>query len=292
MISPHEATDTTRPRVSITAHALWRIRLRRGAPRYLLGAVSLVGLIASARFALDPPTPTLPTAALRVPAPPDRAAEGYATLFARRYLSWDAAEPQASERALEPFLGASMEAGAGIQLPEAGEQRVEWDEVVQAREPAHGEHVYTVAAQTDTAGLTYLTVSVTRTRDGSLALSGYPAFVGAPAAVPALAPRRLREVSDPTLVTVAQRALRNYLAAAPTELAADLASGARVSPPESALSLEAVQRLDWSPDGSSVLAIVQARDGRGAQYTLAYEMEVERMQGRWEVSAVQMDPDA
>lgn len=283
---------TTQAGVSVTAQALWRIRLRRAAPRYMLGAVSLAGLIASARFALDPPTPMWPAAALHTPAPSDRAAEGYAALFARRYLSWDAAEPQSSERTLEPFLGTGMQAGAGIQLPEAGEQHVEWDEVVQAREPARGEHVYTVAAQTDTGGLTYLTVGVKRTHNGSLALSGYPAFVGPPAAVSASGPPRLREVSDPTLVTVAQRALRNYLAASTAELAADLVTGARVSLPTAALSLQTVQRLDWTADGSSVLALVQARDGRGVQYTLAYEMEVERTQGRWEVSAVQMSPDA
>jgi Conjugative transposon protein TcpC len=292
MSEPVEAGGPPHARVSVTARPLWRIRLTRHAPRYLLGAVSLAGLVASARFALDPPTPTLPRASLRAPMPADRAAEGYAALFTRRYLTWNAAEPQASERALEPFLGAGMEAGAGIQLPATGEQHVEWDEVVQAREPARGEHVYTVAAQTDTGGLQYLTVTVTRTHEGSLALSGYPAFVGAPSAVAEQSPQRPREVSDATLATVVQRALRNYLAASPAELAADLASGARVSLPTSALSLETVQRLDWTSDGTSALAVVQARDGRGVQYTLAYEVEAERVQGRWEVSAVQMDPDA
>ncbi len=213
-------------------------------------------------------------------------------LFARRYLTWNAAEPQASERSLEPFLGAGMESGAGIQLPATGEQHVEWAEVVQAREPARGEHMFTVAVQTDTGGLQYLTVGVTRTHDGSLALSGYPALVGSPTAVGAQSPQRLREVNDPTLTVVSQRVLRNYLAASPSELAADLASGAHVALPTYALSLETVERLDWSTDGSSVLAVVQARDGRGVHYTLAYEVEVERTQGRWEVSAVQMDPDA
>ncbi len=65
--------------------------------------------------------------------------------------------------------------------------------------PAPGEHVYTVAAQTDTAGLLYLTVPVARTSDGALALAGYPAFVGAPAAGPAQSPGHLREVADPAL---------------------------------------------------------------------------------------------
>ncbi len=291
-MSSHVEASGVSARVNVTTHPLWRIRLARDAPRYLLSALSLAGIAASARFALDPPTPVLPKASLRAPIPADRAAEGYAALFARRYLTWNAAEPQASERSLEPFLGVAMEAGAGIQLPASGEQHVDWVEVVQAREPARGNHVYTVAVQTDTGGLQYLTVGVTRTHDGSLALSGYPAFVGAPAAVGAQSPQRLREVTDPTLAMVLQRALRNYLAAASADLAADLASGAHVSLPTYALSLETVERLDWSTDGTSLLAVVQAQDGRGVQYTLAYEVEVERAQGRWEVSAVQMDPDA
>jgi hypothetical protein len=37
---------------------------------------------------------------------------------------------------------------------------------------------------------------------------------------------------------------------------------------------------------------VQAQDARGARYTLAYELDVARVQGRWEVSAIQTNPDA
>ncbi len=286
------AREQVRPTVTIATRALWRIRLARELPRYLLCTLSVVGLAASARFAIAPPRPVLPAAALREPAQSDPAAEAYAALFARRYLTWNAAEPQAGARALEPFLGPGMEPDAGLELPASGEQRVEWVEVVQAREPAAGERVYTVAAQTDTAGLLYLTVEVTRTVAGSLALAGYPAFVGAPAAGPAQPVGHLREVGDPALATVVQRALRNYLAASSGELAADLASGARVSLPGPPLSLESAQRLDWAPEGSAVLATVQAQDGRGVQYTLTYELDVVRAQGRWEVSAVQMDPDA
>jgi hypothetical protein len=271
---------------------MWRIRLTHELPRYLLWAVSVTGLAASARFAIAPPTRTLSAAAVRQPAPPDLAAEAYAVLFTRRYLTWNAAEPQGSANALEPFLGPGMEPDAGLELPTSGEQRVEWAEVVQARSPAPGEHVYTVAAQTDTQGLLYLTVPVVRTAAGGLALDGYPAFVGAPAAGPAQAGEHLREVVEPALATVVQRALRNYLAASLSELAADLVSGARVSLPEQPLSLESMQRLDWAAEGSAVLATVQAQDARGVRYTLAYELDVVRDQGRWEVAAVQMDPDA
>jgi hypothetical protein len=62
--------------------------------------------------------------------------------------------------------------------------------------------------------------------------------------------------------------------------------------PAQALSLEAVQRLDWSLEGGDALsATVQARDARGARYTLAYELDVVQVAGRWEVAAIQMNPD-
>ena len=279
-----------RPAVSISVHPLWRLRIAQELPRYLLYAACAAGLLASARFAIAPPRPS-PPPAIAVPPPPDLAAEGYASLFARRYLTWDAAQPQSSQRQLASFLGPGMESDGGLTLPASGEQRVEWAEVVQGRELARGEGVYTVAAQTDTAGLVHLTVRVARRADGTLAIDGYPAFVGAPASGPAQLQSALAEVGDPQLAIVVERALRNYLAQSPNELAADLAGGARVSPPELALSLESVQHLMWSPDRRSVRAVVQARDARGVQYTLDYELDVTAVGGRWEVAAIQMNPD-
>jgi hypothetical protein len=283
--SPSRATFTT------VTRPLWRLRLARELPRYLLCALSAAGLAASARYAIAPPRTAGPVAIQRGPAPRDQAAEAYAVLFARRYLTWDAADPQGSAAALAAFAGGGMELDAGLQLPLSGRQQVKWAEVVQQRLAARGEHVYTVAAQTDAAGLLYMTVRVARVADGSLALSGYPAFVGAPAASSARLSGHPREVTDPALAIVVGRALRNCLAASGSELAADLTSGARVSLPALALSLESVQRLDWSPDGRSVVAVLRAQDARRVQYTLAYEVDVVHVQGRWEVSAVQMDPD-
>jgi hypothetical protein len=282
----------TRTTLTISTRPLWLIRLARELPRYLLCALAVAGLAASARFAIAPPRPAGVASAARQAAVPDRAAEGFAALFARRYLTWNAADPLASERALQAFDGPGMEPDAGLQLPSGGQQHVEWAEVVQQREPSAGSHVYTVAAQTDTGGLMYLTVSVARAADGHLALSGYPSLVGAPASGAALETARLREVTDPSLDTVVQRALRNYLAASPGELAADLAGGARVSLPGVALGLLSVQRLDWSADGRSVIAVVQARDTRGLRYTFAYELDVLQFAGRWEISAVEVNPDA
>jgi hypothetical protein len=232
-----------------------------------------------------------PRVASHGPAPPDLAAQGFASLFVRAYLTWNAADPQAHERNLASFAGPGVEPDAGQQPPSSSEQQVQWTEVVQEREPGPGEHVYTVAAQTDSAGLQYLTVNVVRTTGGKLVLGSYPAFVGAPATGPAQTHQHLREVNEPALATVVGRALRNYLSASGSELAADLTGNARVSLPTVALSLESVQRLNWAPGTGAVLAVVQAQDGRGTRYTLSYELDVAQVQGRWEVSAIQTDPD-
>jgi hypothetical protein len=273
---------------------MWRLRLARELSRRLLQALAVAGIAASARFAIAPPRPPARTLAPSSPASVDPAAEGFATLFARRYLSWSSQEPEAHRRALAQFVGATMDPDAGLQPPSSGEQQVQWTQVVQARTPQRGEHVYTVATQTDTAGLLYLTVSVVRLSGGALALAGYPAIVGAPATAPATDAHggRLREVEEPALATVVRRALRNYLAASASELAADLTGGAQVALPSLALNLRGVTQLDWAPGGEAVLAQVQADDARGAQYTLAYELDVAHAQGRWEVAAIQTDPSS
>src|SRR6516165_11992712 len=110
-----------RPAVTISAHPLWRLRVAQELPRYLLYAACAAGLLASARFAIAPPRSRLPPA-IAVSPPPDLAAEGYASLFARRYLTWDAAEPQSSQRQLASLLGPGTDPDGGLRLPAAGEQ--------------------------------------------------------------------------------------------------------------------------------------------------------------------------
>jgi Conjugative transposon protein TcpC len=284
-------TPGPRPRVLLRAHPLWRIRLSRELPRYTLYALSIAGLAASLRFAIAPPRPQRPKD-LAPTSPQDLAAEGYAQLFARDYLSWQADDPEAHQRALAAFTGPTLEPGAGLQPPAVGEEEVQWTDVVQEREAAPHERVYTVAAQTDSAGLLYLAVTVLRAPDGALELASYPAFVGAPTGAPADVEAHLREVTEPSLQMVVERALRNYLASSGVELAADLTDDAKVSLPGQSLTLESVQRLSWSQEGGeAVAAVVQARDTRGTRYTLAYDLDVREVSDRWEVAAIEMDPD-
>ncbi len=292
MSAERDASSGTRraASVQITTRPLWRLRLVRRLPRCLLYATCAFGLLASARFAIAPPrtAATVVDAAGRMQ--PDLAARGYAVLFVRRYLSWDAAEPQSSEEALASMTGPAIEPDAGLSLPANGSQHVLWAEVVQERTPSFGRHVYTVAAQTDTSGLLYITVTVVRDAEGRVAVVGYPAFVGAPLSASAQTAGAGAEVASPALSTVVERALRNYLAGSQQELAADLAEGAQVSLPALPLTLQSVQRLLWSPDRRSVAALVDAQDERGARYTLGYEADVEQVHGRWEISAIQTDP--
>jgi Conjugative transposon protein TcpC len=277
--------------VSLRTRPIWRIRLGRELPRYALYALSLWGVLASARYAIAPPRPVIRPAPHAEVA--DRAAEAFASLFARRYLTWNATQPQAYEESLASFLGAGAGEQAGVQLPPSGSEEAQWVQVVQERRGALGQRVYTLACQTNTAGLLYLTVGVLRKPSGALALAGYPAFVGAPASSTAEnVLEGFPNVEDGALAVVAERALRNYLDDSPSELAADLTESAQVSLPGLPLTLDALEQLKWLPGGGSLFAVAQASDRRGARYTLTYELDVVEVAGRWEISAIQMNPYA
>lgn len=277
--------------VSVSATPLWRIRLRQDLPRWLLHAAAAAGLIASIRYAVAPPRPAAPVAQRASARPADLPAQGYACLFARAYLTWQQSDPEARLKALRQFGGPALSLEAGTQAPPQGSEQVLSAQVVQEREPRPHLHVYSIAVQTEPQGLVYLTVPVLSPPGGSLSLAGYPAFVGPPLSAPAQqALQTGTEVQDASLRTVVTRALRNYLAPAPGDLAADLAPGANVSPPAQGLTLEALQSLTWTTGGShAVLAQVVAAGPGGARYTLAYEVEVEDLGGRWEVAAIQME---
>lgn len=268
-----------------------RLRLTRESGRYAVIAASAFGLLASARFAIAPPRPAAVRPVAGDGAAVDLAAEGFAVRFARSYLSWKDGEPAGGAAALEAFGGGQMEPRLGLEVPPVGEQRVLWAEVVQSREPVPDLRVYTVAAATTREGVTYLTVPVERTATG-LALAGYPAFVGAPASAPAVTAGSLRGVALPALELVVRRALANYLSDSTGELTADLVEGARVAPPTVPMRLLSTARQEWARGGGAVSVVAQARDGLGVRYTLSYELDVTRVRGRWEISAIQTDPDA
>lgn len=288
MSAPHR--DAGVATVVTTTSPLWRRRGSLHLTRWVLYTVAAVGVATTIRYAIAPPRPAAP----RLPSVQriDPAAQAFATLFARRYLTWDASRPDSYEQALAPFLGEAVDPNAGLRPPAAGSQSVRWADVVQARSVTADEHVYTVAAEATHAGVVYLSVVVARDPVRGLAIARYPAFVGAPAAHPAttLSGDSGAAVGDVSLSRVIERALRNYLAGSASNLAADLVAGAHVTLPPNPLALQQLTQLQWRRDGTGVLATVVANDQRGAAYTLSYELDVASAGGRWEVAAIQTDP--
>lgn len=286
--SPGRAT-----RVSIQPTPLWRIRLWQRLPRLLLHAAAVAGLLASIRFALAPPR-LASTGHQTAAKPADLQAQWFASLFARTYLSWQQGDLETRRRTLEELAGAGLSLEAGMQPPLHGSQQVTFEQVVQEREPEPYLHIYAIAAYTVPGGVLYLTVPVLHPPGSPVSLAGYPAFVGPPAARGAQPVLEAgTEVQDSSLRIVVQRALRNYLAPAPGNLAADLAPGASISSPQQGLALEALQSLVWAPHRqNTVVAQIVALGPGGARYTLTYEVKVLQVARRWEVAAIQMEANA
>ena len=281
-----------RARVQIERRAIWRLRIAGAVTRYVVWAVALMGVAATVRFAISPPRAE--RLEVRMPSSDDPAGAGFAALFARRYLTWDGAHPERHQQGLRGFLGDTLDPDAGFQPSAGGAQEVSWAQVVQARSGPRHDRVFTVAADTDRSGLLYLAVDVARDHSGQLHLAGYPAFVGAPmeAAATLEDDASLHDVEDAGLSDVVDRCLRNYLAGSRSNLAADLAGGARVTVPALALRVTQVSSLKWAPGGGAVLAQVRAEDTTGATYALRYELDVVNVAGRWEIAAIEVDPGA
>lgn len=271
-------------------------RLRARAPRYAFLAFVALMCLAGIRATLAPPgqSPVAP-----LPGPPlDYAEQDFALRFARAYLAYDGARPEARERALAPFASGGLEIGAGFFPPRSGAQSVRWAEVAQAQRPLAGGAIITVAAKLSTAARpVYLSVPVERGKGGAIYLASYPSFVGPPlSARPAPAQSGGDPVDDGEVSALVRRALANYLAADAENLSADLADAATVTLPTNHLRLTGLNQLDWvkGRGGGAVLATIDATDARGGSYTLRYEVGLRRVSAAdprlgpgWRVTYVQ-----
>jgi hypothetical protein len=251
-----------------------RARLGALAPRHLATAVLLVFLTLGVRATFFPPSAVAPTSP--APASADAPSEDFALQFARAYLSFDAADPAARERALAPFLSADLAAGAGF-TPASGSREVSWAEVASDQPALAGGRVITVAAAvSDQRAPLYLAVSVRHDPGQPLTLVGYPSLIGAPAIdTGATAPSR-SAVTEPAVAQVVERVLRNYLAASTPNLRADLTGSADVTLPTVQLRVREVTQVLWvaGPSSGAVLATVTAYDLAGNAYTLTYELGI------------------
>jgi len=279
------STSSPRGRVTLEPRRLWTLRFSLGATRWVLYAVAFCGIAATARNAIAPPLQRLVVVA-SAPAS-DPSAQWFALRFVRAYLGWTA-DLSGHERGLAPFLGPAVDPDAGLAPAAGSAEQVRWLAIAGERNGAGGEQDYTVAADTGSGSVRYVEVAVARGTDGSEVLARYPAFVGGPTPGRAsgLDGVALPAVADPAVVAMLDRALRNYLGSSEQNLAADLAPGALVDPIAPGLSLRDVQRLAVEPSGT-VLATVIAGDAGGDAFTLAYEISVRELAGRWEITRIE-----
>lgn len=273
----------------------WRSarRARQAArlPRYLALAVLALLLVLGVRSLFLPPTAA--TGAAPAPRAADLPSRDLALQFARAYLTYDAARPGKRNRALAAYLGAGqLPADSGF-TPARGSERVLWAEIASDQPALRGGRAITVAAAVSSQRLPlYLTVTVRHPAGRPLQILGYPALVGAPAIAAAQASSGAA-VEERAVAEVAERVLRNYLAADATDLRADLAPAAQVTLPTRRLRLTEVQQLTWlgGTGSDALLATVAATDSSGATYTLSYELGIARRERPY-VDFVEVVPTA
>jgi hypothetical protein len=270
-------------RVTLHPRRLWSLRLSLGATRWVLYAVALVGVAATVHNAVDPPSRRTVSVVAR--AGSDTVGEWFAISFARAYLTWSG-DLGGHEQALAPFLSAVDDPDAGLNPAPGTSEQVAWTAIAGERSGPGGERDYTVAAGMSGGAVRFLVVAVAPGQDGQPVLAHYPALVAAPAlqAAGPLDGSSLPAVTNAAVIAVLDRALRNYIDGSAENLAADLAPAAVVDPVPQGMSPSAVQRLSVEPSGGVLAAVLV--DDHGDAFTLAYQVSVTQIHGRWEITRI------
>jgi len=267
-------------------------RLRARGPRYVfVGAVAVLALVGLRELVVGHPVPAAPKPPLGAQ---DVAMEGFATEFARAYLTYDGQDLESREDRLASFVPTYLGPDAGF-TPAGGSQLVLWAHAAQNQEAIAGGRIVTVAVQTDThSAPVYLAVPVERQGGKELTLAGYPSFVGPPAAATAVDEPTYEKVVDPALEEMAIRVVTNYLSRSAANLQADLSQDAAVSLPTAPLQLSSASEVVWAdgPNGAAVLVSVEASDEAGGAYSLVYELGVANQGERWYAQWIEVVPDA
>jgi hypothetical protein len=272
-------------RTPVVPRSAWLVRCAGRAPRAafiaLVAILSLAGLLTMLAGGPE-------TVRLRAVEPAtDLAAESFAEAFTRAYLTWDGAHPERHDDQLAAFTSDALEPGAGLSVAARGTQEVSWTATVGDEALSTTRRLITVAAQTRAGLAYYVSVSVQRDRRGLMAVSRYPALVGAPPADTKAAPAVEPDIEDAPLQAVAGRAITNYLRREGTNLRADLDRDAVVALPAARLEVRSIDSI--SRVGPGRIAVEARAAGRGAAWTLRYELEVVKRE-RWYVRSIQTNP--
>ncbi len=217
----------------------------------------------------------------------DLEAAGFATEFARAYLTFQSAHPERRSEALSQFANGAVDAEAGVNAE--GSQSVSWAEPVQEETLRSGEQIVTVAADTNrSASPVYLAIAVARDSSGALAVAGDPGFVGQPEVDDGYTAPTQQSVTDPGLTAVVTRVVSNYLSDNPQDLQADLAAGENVTLPTVGLSVEHITNVTWAAPGL-VEVDLTAHAHTGSTFALTYFIGVVRHE-RWYATSISVNP--
>jgi hypothetical protein len=267
----------------VISRPVWRARMAAAAPRLVFIALMAVLVLAGLRTLVGGPARIVEA---QHPKPErDLAAETFAERFARAYLTWDASRPQIHERAVSEFTSDALEPGAGLQLPRQGAQTVVWTASVRDEALPRGLRLVTVAAETTNSPY-FLTNAVQRDSRGFMAISRYPALVGAPPVATNLAPPEEPVLEDAQLEGVVRRAISNYLKREAANLRADLDQRSSVALPPTPLRVSSIDTPAWVGPGR--VAVQVRAEARGATWTLSYELGIVK-RDRWYVRSIASD---
>jgi len=268
----------------MTARSAWRVTLTARAPRIVAGVVAAVVMVAGIRaIVTGPPAP--PAAPKPLPTA-DTGAAAFAEGFVRAYLSWEPARPELRDAQLAAYASSELDAGAGLEASQR-RQTVDWSTVIGA-ETIGRRTTVTVAAAA--GGRTWhLAVPVTRDPKGFMVVAAYPAIVGPPPTARGDEAPDEDDVADRELASVAERAVRNYLAGERENLAADLDASAVVSLPVQPARVETIGGVTRA--GRDRVAVALTARLAGARMELRYELAVVKHE-RWYVRSIETDPRA
>ena len=209
----------------------------------------------------------------------------------RARVPWLVGRSVRSRAWLAPFLGPAVDPDAGLAPVPGSAEQVRWVAIAGERTGAGGERATTPSRPTRGSGaLRYLAVAVARRPGGGEPLARYPALVGGAGAGPRRArstARACRPLADPALAAVLDRALRNYLGGSERE-------------PRGRPRPRRTRRRRSRPGFRCAVAAARgrahgarARDGArrptpaGDAYTLGYEVSVDELGGRWEITRIE-----
>jgi len=274
------------PAPALRRESLGAVRARANAPRVLtLGAIGVLAL-AGVRHIIAPPAPVTVSRTVQVPASGDAApADAFAQDFARAFLTFDGSDTSGHDQQLAGFLAPGVDLSQTV-VPSGGRgQHVTWTTIAGRVSRGSGQSTITVEVGVDRdATPRYLAVAVRQGQGGTVAVTGLPALVNAPALDTESAPSAGDQVSDPALVAVVERALGSYLRGDSAQLAADLLPGAAQPVPANHLALTQTTAVTQVSAGL-LAAEVNAHDAAGVSYSLRYLIAVSR-RDRWYVAAI------